>query len=182
MTDESTSNVKYEKLCKLAFCVLLLPHGNPEPERGFSINKHLQQIHGSEIKEDTIVALRMVKDHILKYKGIMNVHISQGLLKSVNSAYQRYHAHLEAMKEEEKRQKEEEQRKEVEVAEADKKCDEKEKLQMEVDQHKNDIVTLQAGIKIAEDVRKESNADLEKYCQGRTIDVKQVKRCQLKIK
>ena len=59
MTDESTLNVKYENLCRLAFCVLLLPHGNPEPERGFSINKHLQT-HGSEIKEDTIVALRMV--------------------------------------------------------------------------------------------------------------------------
>ena len=115
MTDESTLNVKYEKLCKLAFRVLLLPHGNPEPERGFSINKHLQ-IHGSEIKEDTIVALRMVKDHILKCKGIMDAHISQGLLNSVNSAYQRYHAHLEAMKEDEKRQKEEEQRTEIEAA------------------------------------------------------------------
>ena len=84
------------------------------------------------------------------------------------------------MKEDEKRQ-EEEQRKEIEAAEANKKSDEKENLQKEVDQHKNDIVTLQAGIKIPEDVLKESNADVEKYCQGKTIDVKQVKRCQLKI-
>ena len=82
----------------------------------------------------------MVKDHILQFKGIMNVHISQGLLNPVNSAYQRYHAHLEAMKEDEKRQEEEEQRKEIEAAEANKKFDEKEKLQREVDQHKNDIV------------------------------------------
>ena len=181
ITDESTGNMKYAKLCKLVFCVLLLPHENPEPERGFSINKHLLQIHGSKIEEDTIVALRMVKDHILKCKGIMNVHISQDLLNSINFAYQRYHAHLEAKEEDDKRQKEEKQRKEMEAAEAKKKSGKKEKLQKEVDQHKNDLVMLQAGIKIAEEVLEEGNDDLEKYCQGKTVDVKKVKRCQVKI-
>ena len=40
--------------------ILTLPHGNAEPERGFSINKALLAVHGW-----TLEALRLVKDYII---------------------------------------------------------------------------------------------------------------------
>ena len=118
ITDETTGKPKYGKLSKLAFCIFVLPHGNSEPERGFSINKHMLQIHGNAVNEETIVALRMVKDHILVCKGVMNVNITQDLIKSVHSAYRRYNEFLNAKKEEEKKAEEEKEKKRLEEAEA----------------------------------------------------------------
>ena len=91
--------------------MLVLPHGNSEPERGFSINRDILQVHGSSIKEDTIVAVRMVKDHIIADKGMMNIPITRGLLKSCSDAYQKYEVHLSALKTaEELRKKNEKER------------------------------------------------------------------------
>ena len=48
-------------------CVLSISHGNSAPENGFSINKHILDIYGHSLKEDTIEALRVVKDAILHH-------------------------------------------------------------------------------------------------------------------
>ena len=40
-------------------CILILSHGNADPERGFSVNKH-----GSTTSEETIGALKFVKDFL----------------------------------------------------------------------------------------------------------------------
>ena len=71
------------------------------------------RIHGNAVNEETIVALRIVKDHILMCKGVMNVNISQDLIKSVHSASQRYNEFLNAKKEEEKKAEEEKEEKKV---------------------------------------------------------------------
>ena len=65
-------------------------HGNSVPEWGFSINKHLLSLHGSLIKDETIVALRMVKDYILSVGGITKVSVNKQLLLLVKSARQCY--------------------------------------------------------------------------------------------
>ena len=67
--DESTGKLKYEKLSKLALGIFVIPIANPAPERGFSINKIMLQIHGSSLDDETIVAIRFVKDHIIKCGG-----------------------------------------------------------------------------------------------------------------
>lgn len=48
---------KFLKLTSLMNCVLILAHGNVDPERGLQ-SKHLLNVHGST----TIEALRFVKD------------------------------------------------------------------------------------------------------------------------
>ena len=53
---------KFPKLTSLMNCVLILSHGHADPERGFSVNKHLLNIHGSTTNEETIEAFRSVKD------------------------------------------------------------------------------------------------------------------------
>lgn len=50
---------KYTQLFALAKCILSLSHGNAVPEKGFSINRKLIEIHGSSINEETIEAQRI---------------------------------------------------------------------------------------------------------------------------
>ena len=66
------------------------------PENGFSINKYLLDIHGSSLHENTIEALRLVKDGILKHGSILEVPITKEMFISVSLAHQRYEEDLEA--------------------------------------------------------------------------------------
>jgi len=61
---------KYGTLSKLAnYCVSILPHGNADPERGYSVNTRVLQIHGPNIGEDLIPAIRIVKDYLINNGG-----------------------------------------------------------------------------------------------------------------
>ena len=103
--DEVTGKPKYPKLSKLAFCILVLPHGNAELECGYSINKLMLGIHGTSLDDDTIIALRLVKDQLLKCNDIMNFKTTQDLLKSVQQSNQRYTEYLRVKAENKKRQR-----------------------------------------------------------------------------
>ena len=61
---EDKEALKYPQLFDLVKCVLLVSHGNSTPERGFCINKIMSETHGYTIHEDTVVALRVVKDEL----------------------------------------------------------------------------------------------------------------------
>ena len=96
--------MKYPQLFPLVKCVLSISQGNSIPERGFSINKHILDIHGNSTQNDTIVAFKMVKDHISSVEGIMNVSINKQFFSSVQSARQRYHCDLEAKRKQSERE------------------------------------------------------------------------------
>ena len=66
-------NMKYNTIAKLSLCVLLLPHDNADPERGFSLKKNVLAVHGFSIKEETLEAIRMVKNFIIRNNGVMNI-------------------------------------------------------------------------------------------------------------
>ena len=70
-------------MAKLAQCVLSLSHGNSIPERGFSVNKRLLVIHGYGTYDDSIIALAMVKDELLRVAGVLEFPIIRELLGSV---------------------------------------------------------------------------------------------------
>lgn len=91
--------MEYSQLFTLVKCVLSISHGNSVPERGFSINKRLLNINGNSTQNDTIVALRMVKDHISSVEGIMSVSMKKQLISSVQSARQCHHCDLEKLNE-----------------------------------------------------------------------------------
>ena len=74
---------KYPQLAKHAQCVLSLSHGNSTPERGFSLCKRLFDLHGYSTYEETIIALRMVKDELLGVDGGLEFPITRELLESV---------------------------------------------------------------------------------------------------
>ena len=115
MTNED-GVLKYPQLFALAKAILSLSHGNVVPERRFLINKYLLSVHENSIKEDTIVALRLVKDELCLVGGLSNFKITRSLMVSVKVSYIRYQAYLDAEKkvkvDQERKRKEEEQREE----------------------------------------------------------------------
>ena len=101
---------KYQKLWNLVTCLLVLSHGQAGVERGFSVNKEAMQYH---FKERSVVALRIIYDHIQSVGGILNVEIDQPLRNAVKSASSQYRNELKRQKEEEKSREQEEANKEV---------------------------------------------------------------------
>ena len=57
---DDLGNKKYPRLASIIKCILTISHGNAGPERGFSINKTILQVHGSSLGEDTLVSIRRV--------------------------------------------------------------------------------------------------------------------------
>jgi len=89
----------YKKIWKIVSRLLVLSHGQASVERGFSINKHLERCNMSE---ETFIAQRVIKDHISRAGGVLNVPISPKMLISVSSARARYDANLEDQRHERK--------------------------------------------------------------------------------
>ena len=176
LTDDVTGKLKYKNLSKLALCVLVLPHGNAEPERGFSINKHMLSIHGSALKEETLVALRLVKDEIIRVGGIMNIKITKDMIRTCDDAYRNYTAYLAS---EEEKKKDEIKRKE-EAAHVESTIRNKEELTADLNELKCKAITLRKDITAAHEVSKEGNQELAK-CLQKSVDKDQLRRCQMKI-
>ena len=66
-------------------CILILSHGNADPERGFSGNKH-----GSTTSEETIGALKFVKDFLNMKDRVESVKVSKGLIRLCQNAHSLY--------------------------------------------------------------------------------------------
>ena len=72
--------------------IFSLPDANVEPKCDYSINKSFKSIHGYFTKDQTIAALRFVKDFI---GGIGKVKVTQNLLRLCGRTRERYGAFLE---------------------------------------------------------------------------------------
>ena len=133
----------------------------------FRLIKHLLSVHGNSINEETIVALRLVKDHLFKVGVRTKVKITPKLLVSPNNSFQRYNADLEAKREyREKIEKEKAQRK----AEIEKNKQQGENLS----QIENDIANTKDDIKSAEMILQDANKELSK-------EIKKIKLCKESI-
>ena len=82
LKDERTGKQKYPNLFKLALVcsfflveILILSGGF--------------EVHGAAIQEDTIIALRLVKDQIIKKGGVMNIQITKDLVKKCQDSTQK---------------------------------------------------------------------------------------------
>ena len=148
--------------------------------RGFSINKHLLEIHGPSIKEDTIVALRLVKDCLIMVGGIKNFDVTRDLIKCWREARQKYDNYIKAEKEDAEL---EEKRKKKAAASAASQAEEQNKSNKKVklQQHKGDLVTLKKGVKAAENVIREGSEDVSKCLSTKCMDKTKLLTCQSKI-
>lgn len=71
-------------------------YGNSTAEKGFSIIKFMLDHYSSTLKEETIVALFLVKDELFRVGGIFYFPINCDLITLVKSPKTKYIADLEA--------------------------------------------------------------------------------------
>ena len=159
---------KYAQLFLLVKLLLSISHGNSVPERGFSINKYLLQVHGSSTSEKTIEALRFVKDEICRVRGVMKFRINRELLSSIKGAHGRYVADLEwerELREKEEREKKKAKKEREENAE---KNESLAKLEIELKKH-------QTNLKVAEESIEMGNQKLQEALSERILSTE--KKC-----
>jgi hypothetical protein len=92
-------NEDYSLLWSLARTLLMLSHGQATVERGFSVNKEVMLVN---MHEKTVVAKRLICDHVASVGGLSNVSISSGLLIAAAGARTKYRLFLEEKAELEK--------------------------------------------------------------------------------
>ena len=100
---DSDGSLKYPQLFALMKYVLSLSHGNAVPERGFSMNKIMLESHGYTIDNDTIAALRLVKNSIRKEGGVDKFPITRKLLNYSFESYAKYQKYLASKRREDER-------------------------------------------------------------------------------
>lgn len=81
--------------------VLLLSHGQATVERGFSCNK---EVIVENQKENSLIARRIIKDHIHSVGGIDKVDITKEMIAFARRSKSRYNMYLYEMKEMEKQE------------------------------------------------------------------------------
>lgn len=152
----------FSDLANMVKAVLSISHGNAVPERGFSINKNLLE-NRSSLKEDTIVALRLVKDAVILYGGVSNFPIDKGLLNSVKNSRAAYQAHLETQQTEESEIKKRKAENENLIKTKKQKTDKIEEIKKEL---KEERVILEA----AESLIKKGKDDMDKEMSSKILN------------
>ena len=89
---ERMANESYKSLFSVVKLILILSHGQATVERGFSVNK---EVEVENLKEHTLVAERIVCDHVNSVGGVLKVELSKPLLLSVKMSRQRYEKYLD---------------------------------------------------------------------------------------
>jgi hypothetical protein len=129
---------KYSCLGKLVRACLSLSHGNADVERSFSVNKQVVTADRVSLGQETISALRFVKDAVrIQGNGqVSGVPVTHRMLQLARSAYSVYQEQLEKKeaeieKERNKKLVEEESKKrEAEEASLQKKTDKEKRIQL----------------------------------------------------
>lgn len=89
----------YQKLFKVVQLLLVLSHGQASVERGFSVNKELEI---ENLANQSLMAQRLVCDHLNAVGGVLNVPLTQPLLTSCAGARKRYERYLDQQRQNKK--------------------------------------------------------------------------------
>ena len=100
------SGENYVALFDIVKILLVFSHGQSSVERGFSVNK---EIEVENLHEHSLVAQRIICDHLRVVGGVLNVPITKKLLAAAASSRQKYEKHLQDQRD--KKKTDEEQRK-----------------------------------------------------------------------
>lgn len=104
------SGENYVALFDIVKILLVLSHGQASVERGFSVNK---EIEVENLREHSLVAQRIICDHLRAVGGVLNVPITKKLLAAAASSRQKYEKHLQDQRDKKKTDEEKRKRKHV---------------------------------------------------------------------
>ena len=168
---------KCPQLFALVKCVLPLRHGNSAPENGFSINKSMLKVHGHSLGEDTLEALRVVKDAIVNSGSVLNIRITHTLIMSVKNFYQKYQADLGAKR----KLKEEAERRKRATEEEAKQLKTKSTEDDEVSKIDEEIKSKRAGIAVADETIFDGNRKFQIALRQKCISRSEIQNAQSQI-
>lgn len=98
----STGELKYPTLSKVIKAAIILPHGNADVERGFSVSNNVLTEDRTDMSVETLNGLLLTKDalafHDPEKQLPSSLPITRSLLQSCCSAYGTYQARLEREK------------------------------------------------------------------------------------
>ena len=86
---------RFQKIWPVIKKLLVLSHGQASVERGFSANKQCNDVN---LQKESLVARRIIKDHVKSIGGIANFTVTKGLEKDCSDAYRRYQDSLRLKK------------------------------------------------------------------------------------
>ena len=90
--DRLANKADLKELWKVGKLLLALSHGQATVERGFSSHK---EVIVANLAQHSLVAQRVICDHVRSVGGVLNVVFSKELLLSAASGRQRYHTALD---------------------------------------------------------------------------------------
>ena len=100
--------IHYPTVWLVVKMALLLSHGQATVERRFSVNKELVV---ENQQEQSLVARRVIKDHILHVKGVTDINITRAVVLAARSARSKYTHYLSQKKEQQEKEKQDKKRK-----------------------------------------------------------------------
>jgi hypothetical protein len=161
---------KYLKLVTFVNLILTLSHGNADPERGFSITKQHLQLHGNKTDENTLNALRNVKDYLVRNGGSENFEVTIDLISKCKDSHSQYEIY--------KAEKEEIERRLLEDVTTKKKETENQDRLADIER---DIGVLQNGIKMAEKIVKEGNEEVQSHLLKKVLNRNGLLQSNMKV-
>ncbi|CAG5123146.1 unnamed protein product [Candidula unifasciata] len=87
---------EFQNVWSVVQMLLMLSHGQATVERGFSVNKEMEEYN---MAERTLISRRVIVDHIRNQGGVDNIEITPKMLTSASSAHSRYMLYLDSQKE-----------------------------------------------------------------------------------
>ena len=166
--------MKYLQLFAFVKCVLSISHGNSIPEWGFSIDKYLLSVHGTSTSNETIIALHLVKDHLILIGGYMKFSINRNLILSVKRTRQKYQQDLEA-----KRLLREKESERIKLA--DEMKEKNKPLEEKLSNVEAEIKIKESGISVAEESIQEGNEKLQNQLKQSKISRNEIQKAKSMI-
>ena len=107
---------------KVVKTTLIVPHGNSDVERGFSINRDIMGTNRSSLSINSLNGLRLAKDAVNRYGTPQNVPRSKKMIQAVSSARTTYENRLQEERDANERRKKEAEKKKAENEAKEKEC------------------------------------------------------------
>ena len=89
----SCKTISIESFGKYFKIFFILPHGQASVERGFNLNKHIENLG-----DRSYIAQHIAYDSVKHVDGIMNIVITKEMRIAASSAYSQYCMYLEQQK------------------------------------------------------------------------------------
>ena len=119
----------YAALFDIMKVLLVLSHGQASVERGFSVNK---EIEVENLHEHSLVAQRIICDHLRAVGGVLNVPVTKKLLAAAASSRQKYEKYLQEERDKKKTAEEQRKRKHV-LDEIEELKEKKKRMKLDID-------------------------------------------------